>query len=154
MLDVPEAFNYSRLNNLAAAGCTSELVLFLNDDVSVSDRTWLTQLVGELTWRDDVGAVGCKLLYEKGTVQHAGVVLGVGEGGIAEHPIRGLPAHDPGFMGRALCSQEYSTVTVACLLTRRALFEKVGGFNETDLTVAADKKISGRNEPEAPSSEA
>ena len=136
VLDVEEPFNYSRLNNIAVAGCTSDLVLFLNNDVFVGDRTWLAQLVGELTWRDDVGAVGCKLLYENGTVQHAGVVLGVGDGGVAEHPFRGLVAHDPGFMGRALCTQEYSAVTAACLLTRRAIFDQVGGFDEADLTVA------------------
>ena len=136
VLDIEESFNYSRLNNLAVATCTSDLILFLNNDVFVSDRAWLTQLIGELTWRGDIGAVGCKLLYANGTVQHAGVVLGVGDGGIAEHPFRGIAAHDPGFMGRALCSQEYSAVTAACLLTRRSIFEEVGGFDEAGLTVA------------------
>ena len=134
ILRVEEPFNYSRLNNLAAAQTASEFLLFLNNDVLITAPGWLTQMVGEVLADPGVGIVGGKLLYPSGLVQHGGVVLGVG--GIADHAFRGLALHDPGYMARAICTQEMSAVTAACMLCRREVFEKVGGFDEIDLRVA------------------
>jgi glycosyltransferase involved in cell wall biosynthesis len=130
------SFNYSLINNLAVETCRSEVIAFLNNDVFISDPSWLSQMLGELFWKSDIGAVGCKLLYESGTVQHAGVILGVGHGGVADHPFRGLESNDPGYMGRALCSQELSAVTAACLVCRKSLFDEAGGFDARELPVA------------------
>lgn len=134
VLRVEEKFNYSRINNLAVASSDGELLLFMNNDVVVRDPAWLTQMVGEALADDKVGIVGNKLLYPNGLVQHGGIILGVG--GIADHAHRGLREHDPGYMARAICAQELSAVTAACLLCRRAAFTAVGGFDEVDLQVA------------------
>jgi GT2 family glycosyltransferase len=134
VLRVEEPFNYSRINNLAVASTSGDFLLFLNNDVMFSDPEWLTQMVGEALSNPKVGVVGSKLLYPNGLVQHGGVILGVG--GIADHAYRGLTADDPGYMARAICAQELSAVTAACMLCRRSVFEEVGGFDETDLRVA------------------
>jgi len=134
VLRVAERFNYSLLNNLAVAETRSEFLLFLNNDVFVTQPSWLARMVGEALADPLVGIVGAKLLYPNGTVQHAGVVLGVG--GVADHAHRGRAADDPGYMARAVCAQEFSAVTAACLLCRRDAFAAVGGFDEIDLRVA------------------
>ncbi len=131
---IEEEFNYSRLNNLAAATCTSDYLLFLNNDVVVQQPDWIDQLVAEALADPGVGGVGAKLLYPNGTVQHAGVILGVG--GIADHAFRGLAADDPGYMARAICTQQLSAVTAALLLCRASAFRAVGGFDEEGLRVA------------------
>ena len=134
VLRVVEEFNYSRLNNLAASGNEAEYYVFLNNDVIVGDPDWLHRLLGEATARDDIGIVGCKLLYPDRTVQHAGVLVGVH--GIAAHVHLGLTVDDYGYVGRARLSQELSAVTAACMLIRAELFRAVGGFDETHLQVA------------------
>lgn len=134
VLRVEEPFNYSRLNNLAVAASDSELLLFMNNDVFVSEPGWLRCMVGEMLADTSVGIVGNKLLYPNGRVQHGGVILGVG--GVADHAYRGLPADEPGYMARAICAQELSAVTAACMLCRRDVFTAVGGFDEVDLQVA------------------
>jgi GT2 family glycosyltransferase len=134
VLRIEEAFNYSRLNNLAVAATRGELLLFLNNDVFVSEPSWLRAMVGEMLADPLVGIVGNKLLYPGGKVQHGGVVLGVG--GVAIHAHKGLKADDAGYMARAICAQEMSAVTAACLLCRRSAFEAVAGFDEKDLQVA------------------
>jgi GT2 family glycosyltransferase len=134
VMRVPESFNYSRLNNLAAAETEGEFLLFLNNDVFIKQGEWLTQMVGEALADPRVGIVGAKLLYPNGRVQHGGVVLGVG--GIADHAHRGLTADDPGYMARAICAQDLSAVTAACMLCRRQAFERAGRFDEVELKVA------------------
>jgi len=134
VIRVPESFNYSRINNLAAAQTEGEFLLFLNNDVFVKQGSWLTQMVGEALADPRVGIVGAKLLYPSGLVQHGGIVLGVG--GIADHAHRGLAADDPGYMARAICAQDLSAVTAACMLCRREVFDQVGRFDEVDLRVA------------------
>ena len=134
VLRVEEPFNYSRLNNIAVEKSSGELLLFMNNDVFVSDPNWLRAMVGELEADDRVGIVGAKLFYPTGLVQHGGVILGVG--GVADHAHKGLTMDDPGYVARAICAQELSAVTAACLLCRRAAFEEVGGFDEHDLMVA------------------
>jgi O-antigen biosynthesis protein len=134
VLRVEEPFNYSRLNNLAVAASSGELLLFMNNDVFVSNPAWLRAMVGEMLADPRVGIVGNKLLYPSGLVQHGGVILGVG--GVADHAHRGLPADHPGYVGRAICAQDMSAVTAACMLCRRDVFEAVGGFDEAELQVA------------------
>jgi GT2 family glycosyltransferase len=134
VMRIEEPFNYSRLNNLAVAHSRSDLLLFMNNDVFVSDPGWLRAMVGEMLADPLVGIVGNKLLYPSGLVQHGGVILGVG--GVADHAHKGLAADEPGYVARAICAQELSAVTAACMLCRRSVFETVGGFDEKDLQVA------------------
>ncbi|MEP6699109.1 MAG: glycosyltransferase family 2 protein [Verrucomicrobiota bacterium] len=125
-------FNYSAINNFAVAQTDSPWLLFLNNDTEVIEGEWLT-IMAEHLQRDEVGAVGARLLYPDDTVQHAGIVVGVG--GIAEHAFRGLPAEAPGVCRQLQVTRNYSAVTGACLLTRRAVFDEVDGFDEERLPV-------------------
>ena len=128
--DMP--FNYAAINNFAVRHCESPYLLFLNNDTEVTNAEWLTSML-EFAQHKAIGAVGAKLLYRDGTIQHAGVVLGIG--GIAGHSHRYMVEHSPGYFGQLNVIRNYSAVTAACLLTRREVFEAVGGFNE-DLAVA------------------
>lgn len=133
-------FNYSRLNNHAVRTvATGEFLCFMNNDVEAISPDWLTQMIG-IASRPDVGCVGAKLLYGDGTVQHGGVVLGIGsdgsEVGVAAHVHKALGAREPGYASRAILDQNYSAVTAACLVVRKDVFLEVGGFNEADLAVA------------------
>jgi GT2 family glycosyltransferase len=125
-------FNFSALNNFAVEQTDSPWVLFLNNDTEVIEGDWLTTMA-EHVQRPEVGAVGARLLYPDDTVQHAGIVVGVG--GIAEHAFRGLPAEAPGVCRQLQVTRNYSSVTGACLLTRRDVFDEVGGFDEERLPV-------------------
>jgi GT2 family glycosyltransferase len=120
-------FNYSKINNHAAGLTDSPYLLFLNDDMRVLNNGWLTAML-EYAQLPEVGAVGAKLLYPNGTIQHAGILMGVM--GISEHGHRGLPADQPGYFGQASTIKNCSAVTGACLLTRRELFDQIHGFNE------------------------
>jgi len=123
-----EPFNFSRLNNLAARESTSEYLLFLNDDTEVIEKEWLSAML-EQAQRREVGAVGAKLLYHDGKIQHAGVVLGLR--GMAGHAQRHQDGRDAfGYMNFANIIRNYSAVTGACLMLRREVFNAVGGFDE------------------------
>jgi GT2 family glycosyltransferase len=134
VLRVAEPFNFSRLNNLAAKSVEADYLMFMNNDLFVTERNWLRVLVDEALCGDRVAAVGGKFIYPDQTVQHGGVILGVG--GVGEHAHRGLLADSPGYMGRALLAQELSAVTAAGMLCNARAFAEVGGFDETDLLVA------------------
>ncbi|MDP9099637.1 MAG: glycosyltransferase family 2 protein [Verrucomicrobiota bacterium] len=125
-------FNYSAINNLAVEQTDNPWLLFLNNDTEVIDGDWLT-IMAEHIQRPEVGAVGPRLLYPDDTVQHGGIVVGVG--GIAEHAFRGFPAEAPGVCRQLQVTRNYSAVTGACLLTRRDVFNKVHGFDEERLPV-------------------
>ena len=125
-------FNFSAVNNFAVEQTDSPWLLFLNNDTEVINGDWLTTMA-EHVQRPVVGAVGPRLLYPDDTVQHAGIVVGVG--GIAEHAFRGLPAEAPGVCRQLQVTRNYSSVTGACLLTRREVFDEVGGFDEERLPV-------------------
>ena len=129
-----EPFNYSRINNIAVRENPADYYVFLNNDVFVEQPDWLRVMMDEALADPKVAIVGAKLLYPDRTVQHGGVVLGVG--GVADHVFRGIPAEHGGYMNRARCAQRYSAVTAACLLCRADVFTEVGGFDEQDLTVA------------------
>ncbi len=125
-------FNFSAVNNFAVKQTDSSWLLFLNYATEVFDGDWLTTMA-EHVQRPEVGAVGPRLLYPDETVQHAGIVVGVG--GIAEHAFRGLPAEAPGVCRQLQATRNYSAVTGACLLTRRDVFDEVEGFDEERLPV-------------------
>jgi GT2 family glycosyltransferase len=134
VIKLAEPFNYSRLNNVGARAARHEFLLFLNNDVFVKTADWLRVMLNECLVDELVGAVGAKLLYPNGTVQHAGVVLGVG--GIADHAFRGLAGDAPGYFMRAMTTQQISAVTAACMLVRKSAFDEVGGFDESELAIA------------------
>ncbi|MBW4035519.1 MAG: glycosyltransferase [Proteobacteria bacterium] len=134
VLRIAEPFNYSLINNRGVAAASHPFLLFMNNDVIVNDQTWLRTMLNEALADAQVGAVGAKLLYPNGTVQHAGVVLGVG--GIADHAFRGLPGTAPGYIAHAIAAREVAAVTAACMLVRRSAFTAAGGFDEAELGVA------------------
>jgi len=125
-------FNFSKINNYAAEIARGNLLLFLNNDVKIITENWLDEMVGQAE-RKSIGAVGTMLLYSNNTVQHAGVILGIG--GVAGHAFRNFPASHTGFCGRMVVISNYSAVTAACMMVRREVFEDVGRFDE-DLPIA------------------
>ena len=125
------AFNYSALNNYAVTFALGDVLGLVNDDIEVTTTGWLTEMVSHAL-RSGVGAVGARLWYPDHTLQHAGMVL---VGGVARHIHKHLPKGDSGFNGRAVLTQNFSAVTGACLVVKRALFEQVGGLNEQELAV-------------------
>ncbi|WP_175027620.1 glycosyltransferase family 2 protein [Burkholderia seminalis] len=126
-------FNYSALNNRAVEMASGEFVALVNNDVEVIDGDWLDEVMGHAL-RPEVGVVGVKLLYTNGSVQHAGVIVGLS--GCADHLHRGLGRDEPGYQARAVTTQSLSAVTGACLVVRRSLYQQLGGLNEVDLAVA------------------
>ncbi|MHB1486862.1 MAG: glycosyltransferase family 2 protein [Acidimicrobiales bacterium] len=127
IIQAPGAFNWSRINNAAAAQARGRVLVFMNNDIEALSPNWLAQLVGQAV-RPDVGAVGARLLYPDGHLQHAGVVIGLG---LTTHVMRGSPRDDPGYLGMAILARDVSAVTGACLASRRDVFEAVGGFDES-----------------------
>ncbi len=121
------SFNWSRYNNNAARSATGEYLLFLNDDVEIIEPDWLTVLVGEAQ-RREVGVVGARLLYPDGTVQHAGMFLT--RPWYARHAFRHRHRDDPGYFGLARTQRNVTGLTGACIITRRDVFEALGGFDE------------------------
>jgi len=129
----PGPFNFSTLNNQAAAEANGELLCLLNNDIEIIQPNWL-QLMAAKAVQDDVGAVGARLLYPDGRIQHAGVVLGICGG--AAHAHRLLSPEEPGYFRRHALPQYVSAVTAACLVVRRDRFEAVGGLDEANFAVA------------------
>jgi len=123
----PGEFNFSSINNFGVKEAKGEYLLFLNNDIEAINNDWLDRMLG-FCQRDDVGIVGAQLLYPDGIIQHAGVIIGFGE--IAGHAFVGLHPDECKAFGRAMLTQDYSAVTAACLLTKKELFDKVGGFDE------------------------
>ena len=133
VLRVAGAFNFSALNNAAVRHARGELLCFLNNDIEMVDRDWLSLLVRQ-AMRPELGAVGGRLLYPDGTIQHAGVVTGIGGG--AAHAHRMLRADEPGYFQRHRLPQKTTAVTAACLVVAKEKFLTVGGFDEHDFPVA------------------
>lgn len=126
------AFNYSKINNFGVQYAKGEYLLFLNNDTEIRNPDCLEELLGPCL-RDEVEAVGARLYYGDGTIQHAGVVIGFG--GIAGHAFVGAPGNDNGYFSRIICAADVSAVTAACMMVKRRIFEAVGGFDE-ELAVA------------------
>ncbi|WP_244564204.1 glycosyltransferase family 2 protein [Rhizobium sp. RU36D] len=126
-------FNYSKLNNDAVAIANGEFVLLMNNDIEVISPEWLSEMMG-LAIQPDVGAVGARLWYPDDTLQHGGVILGIG--GVAGHPHKFLAKGAYGYFSRGELTQTLSVVTAACLLIRKSVYEAVGGLDEKNLKVA------------------
>ncbi|AEB07226.1 glycosyl transferase family 2 [Coriobacterium glomerans PW2] len=130
----PHGFNYSKINNFAVQKAKGNYILMLNNDTEVISPTWLESMLG-FCQRPDVGIVGAKLLYPDDTIQHAGVSMlyctDLGQMGGPVHVFCDLDKSDPGYMNRAFFSQDVSIVTGACLLTKRSVFESVGGLTDS-----------------------
>lgn len=126
-------FNYSAINNFAVRESDAHVVGLLNSDVEAIDRGWLSEMVSQAC-RPGIGAVGAMLYYPTNTVQHAGVILGLG--GVAGHPYKEFPRGDQGQKNRLRLVQNYSAVTAACLVIQKDRYLEVGGLNEKDLSIA------------------
>ena len=120
-------FNYSAINNFGFKFAKGDYIMLLNNDVELITPDIFQSMLG-FCMRPEVGIVGAKLLYNDHTVQHVGVL--VGAGGLADHVFKGIHEDDPGYMGRAISSQDVSAVTAACLLVKRSVYEEVGGLEE------------------------
>lgn len=129
--DIP--FNYSRLNNWAVKEARGDYLLFLNNDTEVITPDWIEQML-QHAQRRDVGAVGAKLLYPDGRIQHAGIVLGLG--GVAEHSHKFVSQYSAGYFGMMVDIRNYSAVTGACMMVPKSVFYEIGGFEEDNLPVA------------------
>lgn len=120
-------FNYSAINNFGFKFAKGDYIMLLNNDVELITPDIFQSMLG-FCMRPEVGIVGAKLLYNDHTVQHAGVL--VGAGGLADHVFKGIHEDDPGYMGRAISSQDVSAVTAACLMIKKSVYEEVGGLEE------------------------
>jgi GT2 family glycosyltransferase len=126
-------FNYSAINNHAVEQTEGDVICLLNDDTEVIGGDWLTELVSHLL-QPGVGAVGAKLYYDDGRIQHAGVVLGIH--GVAGHSHRFFDRLSAGYFGRLQLAQNMSAVTAACMVVRREAWDQVGGLDEENLAIA------------------
>ena len=135
VVPVPEAFNWSRFNNIGARASKGEYLLFLNDDIEIIDPRWLERLV-ENAQRPEVGLVGARLLYPDGRVQHGGMFLTYNN--IARHAFRFEAKTESGYFGLALSQRNVTAVTGACMMTRREIYDAVGGFDEHHSVVNND----------------
>lgn len=121
-------FNFSRINNFGVEKAKGEYLLLLNNDTEIISPECLEEML-HICMRDEVGIVGAKLCYDDDTIQHAGVVLGFG--GIAGHTFIGSSRYDVGYASRIACVQDYTAVTAACMMTKRSVYEQVGGLTES-----------------------
>lgn len=136
VLSMPGPFNYSLLNNRAAAAAAGEILLFLNNDIDVIEPGWLREMVSHAV-RPDIGAVGAKLIYANETIQHAGVILGIGwPGGVAGHYFCYIDRKAIGPFGLLSVVRSASAVTGACMAMRKSVFFEAGQFETENLTVA------------------
>jgi GT2 family glycosyltransferase len=129
----PYAYNYSAINNFAVTHARGEYLCLLNNDIEIIDGEWLGELMRHAC-REGIGAVGARLLYPDRSIQHAGVVVGMGNA--AGHAHRALPEGDPGYFAHALVAREATAVTAACLVVSRKAYDAVRGLDETNLKIA------------------
>ncbi len=134
IFEYTDKFNYSAINNFAVNHVKGEYILFLNNDTQVIEANGLAEMLG-ICMQKHVGIVGAKLLFENNTVQHAGIVVGFAN--YAKHVFDTQNKNFPGYDNRAIVNSNWSAVTGACLMTKKSVFENVGGFDET-LAVACN----------------
>jgi len=126
ILSWPDPFNFAAINNDAARHARGEILLFLNNDTEVVNSDWLERMLDHAI-QPEVGAVGAKLYYGDGTIQHAGVILGIGR--LTGHYQKHFPGNSTGYGNRLVCVQNLSAVTGACLMMRKSVFQEVGNFD-------------------------
>lgn len=126
-------FNYSALNNAAVRLARGEVLGLINNDIEVISEEWLSEMVS-IALQEKVGAVGARLWYPDNTLQHGGVILGIG--GVAGHSHKYLSQKEFGYFSRAKLIQGFSVVTAACLIIKKSIYEEVGGLNENELKIA------------------
>lgn len=131
-LDYDEPFNYSAINNFAVTRAQGDFVVMLNSDIEIISSDWLESLLC-YALQDDVGAVGALLFYPDYSIQHAGIIIGIGE--VAGHSHKRMPVDQSGYFLRPFCAQEVSGVTAACLMVRKKYYLKIGGLDEQQLGV-------------------
>ncbi len=124
-------FNYSAVNNMGVEASNGEYLLLMNNDVELIEETSIEEMMGYVQ-RTDVGAAGCLLLYENGSIQHAGVIVGIG---VADHAFKETFPGDGTYFNRAMTVQDYSAVTAAVMLTKKSVYKQAGGMDE-ELAVA------------------
>jgi GT2 family glycosyltransferase len=127
ILSYDKPFNFSLINNFAVTHAKGEHVIFLNDDTQIISRDWIEQML-EHSVKPIVGAVGALLFYPNDTIQHAGVLIGIG--GVTSHAFEGLSRNDFGYKGLVQTVRECSAVTGACMMIKKNLFQQIGGFDE------------------------
>ena len=125
-------FNFSRLVNLGAKAAVGDILVLLNDDTEVISEDWLSEMAA-IAMLNETGAVGAKLFYPDGTIQHAGAILGIGKG--ASHIMLNFPTDAAGYFGWLKLTRNCSVVTAACLAIRKELYQTLGGFDEEHFTV-------------------
>ncbi|WP_227028673.1 glycosyltransferase family 2 protein [Candidatus Endolissoclinum faulkneri] len=133
ILQNEEPFNFSRLNNLAVSKSKGPLILLMNNDVEPINKDWLEEMIRQIQL-PDIGAVGAKLYYPDDTIQHVGIITGIG--GVAGHFNKHLPRAASGYFNRARIIHNVTAVTGACLLTTHSIYKQIGGMNENDLKIA------------------
>lgn len=133
VLEWDRPFNYSAINNFGAQQARGEILGLVNNDIEPISREWLDEMVRQVV-RPEIGCVGAKLFYPNDTIQHAGVILGIG--GVAGHSHKYFHRNAPGYFTRLHLAHNLSAVTGACLLVRKAVFEEVGGLDAENLAVA------------------
>jgi len=121
-------FNYSLINNYAVTYANGEQLIFLNNDIEVITPEWIEELL-MYSQRRDVGAVGAKLFFPNDTIQHAGIIVGIGKDGVAGHSHYKVPNENLGYMGKLYYARNVSAVTAACMMVKKALFYQVNGFD-------------------------
>jgi glycosyltransferase involved in cell wall biosynthesis len=126
--------NFPALNNRAATEAKGDLVGLLNDDIEVISKGWMEEMVS-LALQDNAGAIGARLLYPNGTIQHAGIILGLGKERVAGHSHIKISKSAFGYFGRTTLMQSLSAVTAACLVIRKDIYLEVGGFNDQELGI-------------------
>ncbi len=133
LLAYDKPFNYSALNNFAVAQAKGAIIVLMNNDIEIISENWLSEMVSQVS-RQAIGCVGAKLYYPNHTIQHAGVITGIG--GVAGHSHKYFPKEHPGYFKRLNIVQNISAVTGACLAVTKEIFQQAGGLNEGDLTIA------------------
>lgn len=133
VLRYDKPFNYAAINNYAVEHSNGEIIVLLNDDVEVITPNWLTEMASHAL-RPTVGVVGAKLLYPDGTLQHGGVITGIG--GVAGHSHKNEDRYSYGYFSRLVCTHQIGAVTAACLATRRTVWEELGALDDNHLAVS------------------
>lgn len=133
----PGPFNFAALCNAGGKAASGEILCLLNNDIEVLEPGWLTELVRQAV-RPEIGLVGAKLLYPDRTVQHAGMVLGLGVGGAAEHVLVGIGEDEPGYAGYAQVARACTVMTAACLAVRAATWKQLDGMDEMNTPVTCN----------------